>query len=276
MKKIKIITDSTAYMTREEVEKFGVSVVPLSYVVDNELYREGYPSEFEDFFNRMKAEEITVTTSQPAVGDFLAEYERAFSEAYEEIIVLVLSSKLSGAYNSANLAKATLGDKMITVIDSKTAGGNLKFLVMDAVRMAEEGKTSLEIVDFIENKREDLKLYLLVADLKYLSRGGRISKFGSLVGNLLNVKPIIEISNGELNLINKARGKKQALSLIAKNIPEDVKKISICNILAYEDSKKYREKLMEKFPKAEITIEELGPVVGGHLGPDAMGICIYI
>lgn len=275
MKKIKIITDSTAYITKKEAEEKNIGIVSLSYIVNGVEEKEGFPGEFDEFFKRMASEELEVMTSQPAVGDFLEAYEKAFQEGYEEIIVIVLSSKLSGAYNSADLARQSLGDKMITIIDSMNSAGCMKFLVEDAFNMAKEGKTSKEIETEINKTKEKEKIYLTVDSLDYLQKGGRLSKLGSVVGNLLRIKPIIGITDGELDLSEKVRGKKQVLTKMVDLIPEDAQKVAICHILAIEEANSIKEKILNKYPNIEVFIEELGPTVGCHLGPNSLGICIY-
>lgn len=274
MSKIKIVTDSTSYISKEFIKSDDVSVVPLSYVFDGESHLEGYRGEFDEFFTKLGSTKLFPTTSQPAAGDFYDVFNKAF-ETYDEIIAIVLSSKLSGTYNSAILAKNMLEDKKITIIDSETSASNLRFLVEDALHMAKEGKSSEEIEEFINNKKQSMYVYLTTDTLEYLSRGGRLSSLQSTLGNLLNVKPIIELKDGELQLLEKVRGKNKAISGIIDKIPQDVQKISICQILNIEEAEKIRTNLMEKFPDALITIDELGPVIGSHLGPKTIGFCYY-
>lgn len=275
MKKIKIVTDSTAYFTRQEAEREKISIVPLSYSLGDRSMKEAFPGEFEEVFEIIQEGKLFISTSQPALGDFIEVYEEAFREGYDEIIVLVLSSKLSGCFNSANLAKDVLGDKMITVIDSKTSAGNLKFLVQDAIKMIKMGKTSQEIREFIEAKSEKIEVYLSVDSLEYLERSGRISRLASLVGNVLKIKPIIRLKNGELDMFEKLRGRKQLINRLIALIDPSIEKISISHILAYEDSLKIKEEIEKNYQTIEVSIDELGPVIGGHLGPGSIGLCLY-
>lgn len=173
------------------------------------------------------------------------------------------------------LAKNMLGDKKITIIDSETSASNLRYLVEYALKMIGEGKTSKEIEDFVNDKKTKMSIYLTTDTLEYLSRGGRLSSFQSTVGNLLNVKPIIGLKDGELQLLDKVRGKKKAILELIENIPEDVHNISICHILNLSEAKKLQDILAKKFPDIDIAIDELGPVVGSHLGPKTLGICFY-
>lgn len=275
MSKIKIITDSTSYITKEYAEKENITIIPLNYVFGEETGKEGSPGEFDDFFEKLETTKLFPTTSQPSAGEFLDIFNEAFEEGYDEIIAILLSSKLSGTYNSAILAKNILENKKITIIDSQNAASNLRFLVEDAVEMVKQGKTSKEIESYINNKKMKMYVYLTTETLEYLSRGGRLSSIQSTVGNLLNIKPIIELNQGELKLLEKLRGKNKAISKIIDKVPANVKRIGICHILNVEEAQRFKDTFEEKFPEAEVSIDELGPVIGSHLGPKGIGICFY-
>src|SRR5690554_6099103 len=135
MTKIKIITDSTAYLAKEYAEQEKVTVVPLNYILGDEIGKEPFPGHFRDFFEKLKTTKLFPSTSQPSAGDFFEAFNQAFEEGYESIVAILLSSKLSGTYNSAVLAKNMLDNKRITIIDSLNAAANLKFLVEEAVNM---------------------------------------------------------------------------------------------------------------------------------------------
>ncbi len=275
MKKRKIITDSTSYINKEYAEENNITIIPLSYYFGEEMAKEGFPGEFESFFYKLENSNLFPTTSQPSTGDFLDEFKKAFEEGYEEIIAILLSSKLSGTYNSANLAKDILGDERISIVDSEQAASNLRFLVEDAINMSKNDKTMEEIVEHLENKKRQMYAYLTVDTLEYLKRGGRLSSLQSAIGSVLNVKPIIQLKDGVLDSLEKVRGKNKALNAIENKVFENVEKISICHILDLDEAKKLKVNLEKKFPNASITIDELGPIIGCHLGPGGIGICFY-
>ncbi len=274
MSKIKIITDSTCYISKEYVDKENMGIVPLTYVFDGVSSKEGFKGDFDEFFEKLGSTKLFPTTSQPAAGDFVDAFNQALKDN-DEIIAIVLSSKISGTYNSAMLAKSMLEDKKITIIDSETSASNLRFLVEDAVEMAKAGKSSEEITDFINRKKKNTHIYLTTGTLEYLSRGGRLSGVQATLGNLLSIKPIIELKDGELQLIEKVRGTNKALSTIIAKIPDDVQKIGICHILNLDEAHKVKSLIEEKFPHVMVTIDELGPVIGAHLGPKTLGVCMY-
>ncbi|WP_353093959.1 DegV family protein [Tissierella praeacuta] len=275
MSKIKIITDSTSYITKEYAKEENVTVVPLSYIFGEESGKDPFPGEFDEFYNKLQNTKLFPSTSQPPVGEFLNAFNNAFEEGYDEIIAILLSSKLSGTFNSAMLAKNMLENKKITIIDSQMAVANLKFLVEDAVQMVKEGKSSREIESYLNTKKVNMNIYLTTDTLEYLSRGGRLSAVQATLGNFLNIKPIIQLKDGELKLLEKLRGRNKVLSAIMERLPSNVEKIGICHVLNKEDAEKIKDLLQEKFPKATIIIDELGPVIGSHLGPKGIGVCFY-
>jgi DegV family protein with EDD domain len=275
MSKIKIVVDSTGYITKEYAEREDVAIVPLNYVFGGETSKELFPGEFDNFYSKLSSTKLFPSTSQPSTGEFLDVFIKSFEEGYDEIIAILLSSKLSGTYNSATLAKNMLEGKKITIIDSINAASNLRFLVEDAVAMAKEGKSSEEIENYINSKKLGMHIYLTTETLEYLSRGGRLSSVQAAVGNLLNIKPIIQLKDGELQLLEKLRGKNKAIASIIDKVPGDVEKIGICHIMDMDSAIKFKTMLEEKFPNALISIDELGPVIGSHLGPKGIGICFY-
>ncbi len=275
MSKIKIITDSTSYITKEYAEKNNISIIPLNYTFDGITEKEGFPGEFDEFFNKLSSTELFPTTSQPSTGDILSEFEKAFSEDYDEIIAVFISSKLSGTYSNALLAKNMLEDKKIAIVDSTQTASNLRFLVEDAVEMVKEGRDSQYIVSYIENKKNNMYVYFTVDTLEYLRRGGRLSKFQSTVGSALDIKPIIELKDGELKLLENTRRKARAINKIINKIPEDVKAISVCHVLCEEEAFKLKSQIETIHPSVKITIDVIGPVIGCHLGIGGIGVCFY-
>lgn len=272
MSKIQIITDSTAYFTKEEAEKRNIDVVPLSVNFEGEVITEGFPGEFEQFFEKLKTSQEFPTTSQPSTDAFIKFFERALSDG-KEVIAIVISSKLSGTYDNACMAASMLSTDKITIIDSETSVSNFRFLVEIAWELAQEGKSRQEIVEIIMREKEKAGIRLTVDNLEYLKRGGRLTGAQAFVGTMLNIKPIISLMEGKLIPVEKVREKKKAIKSMMDSIPDNVKKISVCHVLDMEEAEELKEILQEKYPNASISVDELGPVVGSHLGPKAIGIC---
>lgn len=272
MRKVQIVTDSTAYFTRKDAIDKQINIVPLSVNFCGSVEKEGFSGEFREFFNKLKNSNEFPTTSQPAVGDFVEAYKKAL-EVGEEIITIVISAELSGTYNSARLAADMVAPDKITIIDSKTSAANLKLLVETAVQLSEQGLSRKEIENELIRQRENMSINLTVDTLEYLKRGGRLSNATALIGTLLNIKPVIGLVDGKLVPVGKERGKKKAMETIISKIPENVKRISIAHIQNLDEAEQYKNELEKRFPNTAITIDELGPVIGSHLGPKAIGLC---
>lgn len=274
MKTITLITDSTAYIDPSFLEKEGIHRVPLYVNFEGETTPEGLPGEFDPFFQRLSESKDFPSTSQPSVGDFKTVYEEIFrNNPDSEIIVITISSKLSGTYNSAQSAAKMLESDKISVIDSYSAAANLRHLVTIANSLIKEGKTREEIVQVIEEQKLRGKVFLTVGTLNYLKKGGRLSGSQAAIGSLLNVKPIIALEEGALKPVDKVRGRNKALAKMVSFVQEKPLYISICHIDALDEAETVSKQIQEKYPGVQVGIEQLGPVIGSHLGPKALGIC---
>lgn len=271
MNNIQIVVDSTAYLTREYINEHNIEVAELSVELDDVREKEGLPGGFSNFFDRFEKSENFPKTSQPPVGEFVQCYEKAF-ERGKEIVVITFSSELSGTYSSAKLAADMFDDGKITVIDSLTAVGNYRYMISEALRLADCDSTMEKIVERIEEIRETMGINLMVESLEYLKRGGRLSNMQAVIGSLLNIKPIIGLIDGKLIATDKVRGKKKALDLIIAKIPKDAKRINIEHVEDSDSAKKIKELIESKFENADVSIHEIGPVIGSHIGPKAIGV----
>ncbi len=274
MSKIKIVTDSTAYIDKSFIETHDIGIVPLAVNFEESIEDEGFPGDFSAFFNRLSRSPDFPTTSQPSVGRFAKIFKDTLQAGYE-IIAITMSSKLSGTFNSASTAaKITDPTKnKISVIDSLTTAANLKFLIKKAVLLAEKGASKKQIVEKIEMQKNCMGIRLTVSTLEYLKKGGRLSTAKAMIGSLLNIKPIIGLIDGELKALSKVHGRKKAMDKMLEDIPANVSHISICHIEILEKAKEYEKLIQERFPKVKTEICEVGPVIGSHLGPETIGIC---
>jgi DegV family protein with EDD domain len=161
----------------------------------------------------------------------------------------------------------------ISVIDSETTVSNLKLLVKIANDMAEQGSSREEIVTAIEQEKKRMQVILAAGTLEYLKRGGRLSAAQAAIGTLLNVKPIIGLVDGKLEAVAKVRGNNKALDYLVENVPDNAVAITVLHILSTEGAEIVHQKLQERFPDIQIGIDEIGPVIGSHLGPGGVGVC---
>ncbi|WDV44760.1 DegV family protein [Clostridiaceae bacterium M8S5] len=270
MAKIKIITDSSAYIKEDIVRARGIDVMKLNYEMDGVHYKEGFPGSFNDFFDKLRNSDSFPKTSQPSAGDFMEMFKKALDED-QEVVAILLSSGVSGTYNSAVLAVQMLQTDKITVIDSLCTAAHLKNMVLLACNLSESGRSRAEIEEEVLMYRDRIGINFTVGTLEYLQKGGRLSITKAKIGNILNLKPVLKMNEGRLELDKTVRGKKRALNYMIDTIPHDVKKVSIMHVMNEGEVTKYAELVKEKFPNVEIEIEELGPIVGAHIGPNSFG-----
>ena len=272
MSNIQIVTDSTAYIPKVYAQEHSIEIVPLSVNFSGETKDEGFPGEFEAFFQKLKTSSDFPTTSQPSIQAFSSVYEKAVNEG-KEVIAIVISEKLSGTFNSASVAAEMVAPGKITVVDSETSASNLRLLVEKAHTWAQSGKNKTEIVEMLQQEKKRMGINITVDTLEYLKKGGRLSSTQAFIGSVLNIRPIIGLVEGKLVPIGKARGKSKAVEMMIANIPAEVKQISVCHTINEDEANELKKIMEERFRNAWITVDELGPVIGAHLGPKAIGIC---
>ncbi len=227
MNKIKLVSDSSCDLTKEEINELNLDIVPFSVSFDDTNYfRENIDITLDEFYEKLSTPDVFAKTSLPSVNLYLDVFEKAVKDGLD-VLCLTLSSKLSGSYQSAVNAKNILledyPDAKIEIIDSMQASIAQGALVLFAHKLIKSGKTLLETTEILSKNRENVSFYLTVNTLKYLQKGGRIGKTQALAGELLNVHPIISIQDGELIPATKVRGQKKAASTLIKLANEFVK-----------------------------------------------------
>lgn len=276
MGKIAIVTDSTAYLSQELVEKYDITVIPLMVNFGQDSYKEGVTITNDEFFNRLAQEKNLPTTSQPSVGDVVTAYEHLL-ETHDGIIGIFISAGLSGTAHSAETAARMVGGD-ISVIDSKLTGSVLVDLVMTAVKMREEGHAKQVIVDTLLEMSEKVGAYFVVDSLEHLHRGGRIGGVSAALGSLLQVKPVLQVTDGKLELFEKVRTRKKALQRaidLVREAADTSKPITAVYAHTKDDGEVFRTQVAEAFPGVEVRLDSLGPVIGTHVGPGLLGIMFH-
>lgn len=272
---IRVVTDSTAYLQKDIIEKYGISVVPLSVEIEGKIYREGVDITDDEFYELL-LKGFNVKTSQPTPNDFLETYKNILSEG-DEIISIHISSKLSGTVNAANAAKALLGTDKITVIDSKSASEDLAYKVEKACELANEGKSRDEIEKYIEEYYFRVFGYFLPMDINYLKRGGRINNFQHAVSSVMKLFFIVHLNEGRIDPLQIVRTEKKAkkeLMNLVKRFSEKQGGIERGGVVFggnKEEGEEYRKEVSE-FLGINMRSARIGPVLGAHLGPRFLGI----
>lgn len=276
--KIKIVTDSTADITNEEIEKYGIEVVPLTISIDGETYIDRVNITPSEFMKKMKESEELPKSSQPSSGAFLELYDRLGSEGYE-VISIHMTGGMSGTVQSAESA-AKMTNTNVAVVDSRFISRALTFQVLEAAKMAEEGSSIQEIVEKINDLRNHTRLFVVVDTLENLVKGGRIGKGRAILGSLLNIKPIASLEGGEYTPVGKVRSHAQVAKYLAKQFIEDTNGktllgVGLVHADGYDLASKVKESIKDHVGNVQVLIQETTPIVGTHTGAGAIGFMYY-
>jgi DegV family protein with EDD domain len=269
-----VVLDSTADFP-EARERFpNWRMVPLYVRFGEESRRDYVEIGPQEFYARLRTVTALPTTSQPTPGDFLAVYEEL--GGYERIYSLQISAKLSGTFESARTAASELGDR-VRVVDTMTASAAITMLGMAVQRRLERGTTDDEVADLVARYRERANLLFTVDTLEFLQKGGRIGKAAAFAGNLLNIKPILAIEDGEVLPVKRVRGNQKAVQEFARSFAERSRDtpnlhVGIAHADAPERAEALRALVADLRPQASIDVTTtLGAVVGTHAGPGTVG-----
>lgn len=268
---IRLVTDSTAYIKKDYAEKNNIHIMKILLDFDGLVIREGFPGEFEQYYELLEKSKEFPKTSQPPIGEFVDVFQNEVAQG-NEVIAILVSAKTSGTYNTALMASHMVGSDMISVIDSETSGSNIKVLVERANELAKDGKTREEIVKIIEKEKKHMSVNMTFETLDYIEKAGRLTHSKKFVIDLLNIKPIIGVNDGYIQIVGRARGKNQAIKQMIKNINPDSKFINIGYIMNKEEALQLKQKIEDLFPDAIVDIQEVGPSLGIMFGPRALGI----
>jgi len=275
MKKIAIVTDSTADLPPELVAQYGITVVPLKVIFNGkEVFYDGVDLLPEQFYSLMAEKEQIPTTSQPSPAEFAAVYQQLLPEA--DIISIHMSSHMSGTVQSAKLASQMFPEHKIFVIDSKSGSMGMGLIVLEAARAVAAGKSLEEVLNVIHTAITKCKVFFFVDSLKYLHQGGRIGKASALLGTMLSIKPILHINEGIIAPYEKIRGRARALERLAQIFLEKTagKRVNYCLIHGNDPQglETLLNSIMPTLPFNPPIISRVGPVVGAHVGPGAVGV----
>jgi DegV family protein with EDD domain len=276
-----VVLDSTADLPEAPERYPNFRVVPLYVLFGQESFKDYVEITPERFYERLQTEPELPTTSQPTPGDFLATFEE-LAPRYERIIALTISSTLSGTYGSAQAAAEMLGGGKVRVIDSGTVSASLGLLAIGVQHRLERGTTDDEIDAFVDYYQREHHLLFTVNTLEYLAKGGRIGRAAAFAGNLLNVKPILAIRDGEVIPLKKVRGNHKAFAefreqFVSTTTDSPNLKVGIAHAAAPERLQALRELVEHERPHAQIEIATtLGAVVGTHAGPGTVGFFWFL
>ena len=275
---IKVVTDSTCYLPEDVLRRHDIRVVPLNVHFGQHTYREGVDLTPEQFYHLLATSPVLPTTSQPSPGEFRQVFAELSSAGYQ-ILCLVISSRLSGTYQSAVEAQQMLSGVPIVVFDSFSVAAGLALMVLTAAEMAAAGYPMKVILERLERLRHDVRLYFIVDTLEYLQKGGRIGKAAALVGSLLQIKPILAIQDGIVQPLDRARSKPKALERLLEHFeaglePRQALQCILVHAQAFNEAQQLAAELQRRFHCRRILTTEVGAVVGTHVGPGVVGAAL--
>lgn len=280
MGKVKIVTDNTTDLPEKIIREYGIEVVPLSVHFGHDTYLPGVDLTGKEFYELFKKSEELPKTSQVSMGKFLKIYQELAGEV-NQIISIHLSARLSGTFHSATNAADHVERVKVYPVDSESVSMGMGFQIMAAVKVLDNGGSVEEALQAIERVKENLEIYFYVETLEYLEKGGRIGKAKSLLGSLLNIKPILQLKEGEIQPFEKVRGFKKGFKRLYDLVREYLGdsdpgqiQLAIMHIENQENAIKLKEKILKDLGIDEIYVRELGPIVGTHIGPGVLGIVL--
>lgn len=273
MSKIHIVTDSTADLNKELIEKFNIHVVPLTIQIDGESYIDGVNIQPEEFLEKMKGAKELPKSSQPAIGVFKELYDK-LGENGDQIISIHMTGGMSGTVKSAQAA-AEMSQSDVTVIDSQFISFALSFQVKAAAEMVEQGNSKESIIEELNKIRDNTKLFVVVDTLENLVKGGRIGKGTAFLGSLLSIKPIACLAEGVYTPVAKVRSHKQVVNYLFKQFQEDskgktIKAVGISHAHGFSMATPLME-LIQDTGYNDIEVSFTSPVISTHTGEGAIG-----
>jgi DegV family protein with EDD domain len=275
---IAIVTDSTAYIPKELLQEYKITVAPQILIWGDQTYRDGLDIQPDDFYARLKTAKVLPTTSQVAVVTMREIFESLVSQG-AEVLGIFISSSLSGTLQSALQAREALGSaaSKIAVVDSRAAAMALGFQVLAAARALRDSATMRELTQLVERSREHVGVYFAVDTLEFLHRGGRIGGARRFIGSALNLKPILALKDGRIEAEAPVRTKSKALDRIQQLVGAQVQgksniRLAAVHANAEPEARALLDRASAELGAIESVLAAVSPVVGAHAGPGTVGL----
>lgn len=277
MAKVAIATDSNSGITQAKARELGISVLPMPFYIDEELYFEDITLSQEQFYEKLRSD-CAITTSQPAPGDVMDLWDKLLKE-YDEVVYIPMSSGLSNSCETAGMLAEEYGGKVF-VVNNQRISVTQKRSVLDAIELAQQGKSGAEIQAILEKMKLEASIYITVDTLKYLKQGGRVTPAAAAIGTILNIKPVLQIQGEKLDSFAKARGFKQAKAIMLDAMQKDMTErfggqklhLQAAYTCSDEEALAWKREIEERFPGYEIEMDKLSLSVACHIGPGAIAI----
>ncbi|HIW71870.1 MAG TPA: DegV family protein [Candidatus Levilactobacillus faecigallinarum] len=278
MANIKIVTDSSAGLTEQQVQDNHITIVPLTVMIDDTIYVERESITNKEFIDKMKTAKTLPKTSQPPLGSFVETFDKLGADG-SSVICFTMLEAISGTIHAAEQA-AKLSKADVTVVDSQYTDQALAFQVIEAAQLAAQGADKETILERARKVRDNTKLFMGIVTLENILKGGRLGRAAGMLTSLLNIKIVLQVTGGELKVRAKGRGMKtidryfEKVFEEIKNTP-NIKAIGISQVEAYENVDKIKARLSELLPGMPVLVRETVPIIATHGGPGAFALMYY-
>lgn len=281
MTKVAVITDSNSGITQAMAKELGINVIPMPFTINGKTFYEDINLSQDEFYEKLM-NDAEVFTSQPVVGDISKLWDEVLKE-YDEIVHIPMSSGLSGSCQTA-LMLASEYDGRVEVVDSQRISVIQKWDVLDAIKLAKEGKSAKEIKDILETNKLNASIYITVNTLDYLRKGGRITPAVAILGGMMKIKPILQIQGEKLDSFSKTRTMSKATKIMIDALKKDIEErldpegkgenVHVCIAYTYdrEPALELKKELEALYPNSSIICDPLSLSVSCHIGPHALAI----
>jgi len=282
MSDIRIITDTDSSLPFQVADDWGIIQVPITVHFGEEVFKTGEEIDDVQTFTRIDREGKLPTTSAPSPGNFAEAYQRAFAEGADEVICFTVSGEVSATYKAALAAKEIIKDENVTVVDTKSLSMGQGYMVLEAAKLAGEGKELKEIITGAEEVRDRTHLFAALSTLKYMAMSGRVGHLTAGMANLLSIKPILSIQDGKLDLLEKVRTKGKSWQRVIELVDHEVgkkpiEKMSLLHVNALEDAKAFKAQIRNHIKCPEIIPDyELTPGLSVHAGAGLVGVTFIV
>ncbi|KRK38915.1 DegV family protein [Levilactobacillus parabrevis] len=278
MAKIKIVADSSAGLTDQQIQDYNITIIPLTVMIDDTIYVERESITNQEFIDKMKTSKTLPKTSQPPLGKFVETFDK-LGEDGSSVICFNMLAAISGTVHTAEQA-AQLSKTDVTVVDTQYTDQAMAFQVIEAAKLAAEGADKQAILDRAVAVRDHTKLFMGVVTLENILKGGRLSRAAGMLTSLLNIKIVLQVTGGELKIRAKGRGMKtidRYFDKVYEQIKQtpDIVSIGISHVEAFESIDKIQGHLHEILPDKNVLVRETVPIIATHGGPGAFALMYY-
>jgi DegV family protein with EDD domain len=283
MSKVVIVTDTTACVPREQVVKYDIEVVPVQLIFEDKTYRDGIDITPAEFYSRLRKAKKMPTTSSSSPNPYFEAYRNASTRA-KDILCFTEPAKFSAMFDSAlvarDIAKESLHNTNIEVLECTTAAAGQGLVALAAARAAALGKPLQEVIDFAKDIMSRVNLFATLNTLHYLVKSGRVPQAAALVNSILNIKPIFALNHKDAHTVALPRTMKSALERMVKLMRSSVTKdqplhVAVMHADAPEQAESFKNRISSQFNCEEIFVTEFTPVMGVHTGPGLIGVAFY-